>query len=108
MLTGIVKPDGEIVSLQNLDNKLRSSADRCFKAELLCGVNEKNSLIIFKDGIEVPVTVQVPGLKKKQGNNGDEALKKWLKNAMNLQPVESPKRTSRKQARIDEQSQTRP
>jgi len=107
MLKGIVKPNGEIVLLQDLDNKLRSSADRCFKAELLCGVNEKNSLIVYKDGIEIPVTVQVPGLKKKQNGNG-ELFEEWIKNALNLQPVDSPKRISRKQARINERSQNRP
>lgn len=107
MLKGIVRPDGEIVLLQDLDNKLRSSAIRCFKAGLLCGVNEKESLVLFKDDIEIPVTVQVPSLKKKQKGD-DEALVKWLKNARNLQPVESPKRVSRKLARIHERSQTSP
>ena len=72
MLKGIVKPNGEIVSMDELAGLDQASAERCFEAGFICGVDEDDAMIIFQDGVIVPVTVQEATPKIKQGGNNGE------------------------------------
>jgi hypothetical protein len=71
MLKGIVKPNGEVVSMDSMPWQQKGAATQLFKAGLLCCVNENGAMIICHDGKEVPVTTQAPATKIVQGNNGE-------------------------------------
>ena len=111
MLKGIVKPNGKVVSLEGVVGRLRDGIERCFRAGYLVGVNEKDEMIIYKKGEEVPVIIP-PAIKvaTEPGGNGEVPPGPNLHGPVELaEPEKKPgMRTSRKQARIDAQSQNRP
>lgn len=111
MLKGIVKPNGKVVSLDGVVGRLRDGIERCFRSGFLVGVNEKDAMIIYKDGDEVPVIIP-PAIKAaaEPGGNGEVPAEPDLHGPVELaEPEKKPgMRVSRKQARIDAESQNQP
>lgn len=60
MLAGIVKPKGEIIDLNEMNDVLRASARRCFEAGFLYGVNENSGMIRYNPQIKAEIFVTLP------------------------------------------------